>query len=321
MGLRTPSVTSSLRGLAGAAFAGALLSGCAPAATEGGAEEDVEARVEAESSMLLAAAGGVTVRVDPVARFADRDGVRMVVLRASASRDLTGVFSFVPDDAFGQATLLTKRTFEVQLRTDHELNSILSGLPLLVRLDVKNGSTPTVFAQVSLAPAFARFSGSGAVFVEEAVRPVFLRDEIQLAYRGAVRTSSPATAMAISTTDGVVPTITRTGASSFDLDLRFDGLVQVVDPASDRVRFEATLESGATRTKAAALQVVTSGLQATTLDPYDAWPTASCDRAVWDCVQAGDVDLGHCGSYREVQRCVGLDLCAFEPCDDGGVEG
>ncbi len=87
-----------------------------------------------DSCELRGPAGNMTVWVDRAVQIRLVSGEPHAIVKGRASRNLDSAFSFVPDDAFGEAALVGARRFEVTLRAGHEINSIASGLPLLVTL-------------------------------------------------------------------------------------------------------------------------------------------------------------------------------------------
>ena len=86
----------------------------------------------------------------------------------------------------------------------------------------------------------------------------------------------------------------------------------MLDP-TDVLEFTAELPDD-TIEKHAGIDLRVVDVQLTTLDPYDTWAT-SCDPAVYACIAAThpqQSELGHCGDYRPVQRCVYADACVVE---------
>lgn len=285
----------------------ALAAACAPASEESDQPDRSQSEDLAASTMLSAEAGGTTVRLERTATLEVRDGRGFAVVRGSASRDLDAVFSFVPDDAFGTASLLTKRKFEVLLELGSELNSIASGLPLIVRVTPKNTSKPTVFAHFVLMPELSHFSGASALRFDQDVRPVYLLgEENPLRYRGAISATSALTSVAIDA-GANDPAVARIDADTFRFDWTYDALQGALET---RIAADAVVASGAHKAKSAELGLGVRGLEATTEDPYDTWPS-TCDADVWHCIDdartAGANDLGHCGDYREVQHCIYAD--------------
>lgn len=308
----------SLHSLVGLSLLLVGASACAP----GQGDVIVESSTsDVEASGLSAQAGSLRVTLQNVARFEQRNGERVLVVTGSANRNLEGVFSFVPDDAFGEASLVTKRKFELVLRDGHEINSLLSGMPILLRVTAATGSTPFVFARIALAPRFARFQGSSALHIDAKIAPVFVRDEVDsLRYRGLVSATSAIDTLSVSTDDDVDPDVSRVDGDTFRFDWPYARFVVTADPHTDPVYFTASMTSGASRSKRAHVDIAVTSLDITTADPYETWPSdASCEEAIYGCIrgkdQVGDPDLGECGSYRDVSRCVNArpdEICLYE---------
>ncbi len=281
--------------------------------SDAGAERDDPEATSAEDAQLTASAastggevrvrvGELTVWVKPLVKPAYVAGELVATIEGRASRDLADVFSFVPDDAFGNATLTGKRTFSIALRGGSELNSILSGLPLFVRLE---SGGRTWFASIDLGARFARFAGDSGLFVESAIRPVYFEDGVSnLRYRG--RASAPgATSLTASTDDDSDGDVLARGAGKFDIDWDYNRFQLVFDYPEFPVFFSA-FGGPKELHKTAGVDLVVGKVGLTTQDPYEVWPTTSCSKSVRACLQklpAGTKDLGACGTYRQVARC------------------
>jgi hypothetical protein len=285
------------------AFAVVSLLGCGGGLVEVDAlgEADVEAETDAElTRSLRAEGGGLTVWVKPVLTKRVVGSQVKWVLEGSTSRDLEGAFSFVPDDAFGEAMVTGARSFEVALADGHELNSILSGLRLLVNLSPRDASRP-ITAGIDLQPRFTSMRGSTRVMLSPPeLRPVYARGG--LSYRGQVRVAS-GTLTAVTGVDGVaLPTQAAVGAGESSIDFTYEALARSLGGV---VQATARSVDGQTRVKTATLSVTTKSVQLTTADPYEVW-TTTCPTEVRACLNAtpaGATDFGACGSYREVSRC------------------
>jgi hypothetical protein len=308
--------------LSGLAVASSLLAAaCAP----GGAPSDEAESIAGDANAagtpkLVASTGALTLTIYEKGVFETRDGKRVLVLDGTANRDLTDVHSWVPDDAFGRVEMVTLRKFEVILETGHELNSIASGLSLFLDIHTKTGTPDHYTAKLDLGIRLARFTGSSAVWVEEQVTPVWASDGVDfLRYRGGAHTNAPAS-LTVFATDGA-PLVTPLAADAFQFDWKYPELQLAADPPSDKLGFQASFTAGGSAIKKAGLDVYASALALTSEDPWEAFPPAKCDLGVLACVEAGQesgaTDLGHCGTYRQVQRCIyndgGCDLYEPEP--------
>ncbi|HSN99836.1 MAG TPA: hypothetical protein VLS89_16180, partial [Candidatus Nanopelagicales bacterium] len=98
-------------------------------------EETGAASDAATATRIYATEGTLDLSFETLGTFEQRDGVRALILRATANRYLKSVFSFVPDDAFGQANIISERRLEVVIHEGHELNTLMSGLPLFVSVE------------------------------------------------------------------------------------------------------------------------------------------------------------------------------------------
>ncbi len=282
-----------------------LLSACAPSAPDQASEDATSAEDELASS-VSAQLGPLKLTVQSEAGFEERGGKRVLVIRGSANRNLTQVFSFVPDDAFAQASLLTQRKFEIVFTEGYEINTLLSGLPILLSVQTATGTPQSFVARIRIATELARFSGSSKVFLHEDIDPIFVRDEQNnLRYRGVASVTGGASDLTVGSTAGPSAAVTRVDAGTFTFDFKFDDLRQVADETSDRIIATAATSTGA-RTKKAAVEAVVTSVDLTTDDPYVVW-AADCEPEVLSCLDAlprDQYDLSQCGSYRQVNKCI-----------------
>lgn len=246
--------------------------------------------------------------------FETRDGVRAVVLHGTANRYLKDVFSFVPDDAFCEANIISERRFEIVIHEGYELNTALSGLPLFVPIDTFTGSPTHSTARIDFGARFYDFLGSSSIWIDEAVSPRYVINGVDnISYRGAVE--APAASLSVTAPDGV-PAVTPVDADTFRLDWSYPALKAAVDPHTEALQVSAALSGGGTANKSARLVVRAVGLGLTAGDPYEVWPTPGCEPSVYTCVQAqppNATDFGACGSYREVARCMYASACDVLP--------
>lgn len=277
-----------------------------------GVVDDVEAQTDAELTKLVRAeGGGLTVTFKPVMVARLENNRKTWVMSGTASRDLSEVYSFVPDDSFGEARLTGARTFEVLLTDGSELNSILSGLKLLVSL-TPQGSTRSVTAGIDLQARFMSIKGSTRIIVVPEVNPVYARGG--LTYRGRARAVA-GTLTTVSTPDAATINVAlrSAGVGEYDVDFSYDNLSLALDVPgvnADQVEFtgQSTTPStaGQLRSKLAVLGVTVKAVALTTGDPYQVWASDRCPTAVRTCLNAtpvGATDFGDCGSYREVNAC------------------
>jgi hypothetical protein len=290
-----------------------LAAGCSAASVEPAGDDDAIGPDTAEQlddgksdSLELGVRAGVTTLWMRKLAFVDvgPDGQPRVTLRGRTSRDLASVHSWVPDDAFGTADTVSQRKFEVVLDDGHEINSLLSGLPISVAIETKTGSVRSYTARMRLVPRLASFSGSSALHPSTVVSPVFVRNpDNPLRYRGTLRSDKPLTALQVLSDEAGDPLVSAIDAERWRFDWTYDGLSLAAFPAGDTIRMRGESSTGPLE-KSAKFELRVLSLAFTTKDPYLAWPEPACKPAVAQCIAetAGD-DLGACGSYREVARC------------------
>ena len=257
---------------------------------------------KADSTELRVRAGAMTVWIDRTIEVHASGDTLYAVIKGRASRNLTGAFSFVPDDAFGDAVVTGPRSFEIELPGGHILNSLMSGLPLFVDLDVATGAEPDYAVKIDLTAGFTRFSGSSTLMLDALTRPIFIGLDAgeALRYQAVVRTTNPAP---VTVTNAGTPEIYPTNGG-YAVDFRYSALAAAWANGG-----RITFRQGAAQ-KTATLGVRTTAVAMTTLDPYDVWPTPSCQLEVYNCMtEFQGADLAACGTYREVQRCAYVDVC------------
>ncbi len=231
-----------------------------------------------------------------------------LIIEGRASRDLADAMSWIPDDAFGEVVMNTKRKFQVVFDEPHELNTVLSGSPVFLSLTSTTGTPRNYNVRFAVEPRFAEFKGSSAIFVRDAVLPIFVRDgATNLRFRGLATVNGTSTGFSVSNDDDSEPTILREDDTRYTFDWTPTNLGLSMTPTTDPVTFSAFFESGRTASKAARLFPMVSKLAITSGDPYDdlvVQPT--CSDATRACIVAanGSDDLGACGVYRDVRVCL-----------------
>jgi hypothetical protein len=277
------------------------------------AEDTGVAASAAAVTKLYASEGDLDLIVETLGTFEERDGVRALILHATANRYLEDVYTYVPDDLFGEAHIISERRLEIVLHEGHELNTVLSGLPLFVAVNTFTGSPNQYTAKIVVAPRFYDFRGATGIFIEEEVEPVYVvNGTSHLTYRGGV--NALASSLTVTAPDGA-PTVTSVDADSFNLDWSYASLHQAIDPHTVPLTFTAALTSG-TALKTSRLVARVVDLALTSGDAYDVWPTPECQPAVYSCIQAqptGATDFAACGSYRQVTRCLYANACDVVP--------
>lgn len=257
-----------------------------------GAEADEKADTATE---LRVRAGKMTVWLDRATSFSMVAGEPEVVMRGRASRNLDSAFSFVPDDAFGEAAVTSARSFEVRLHGGHEINSILSGLPLLVSLVAPSDPTHQYTVQINLRPAFTKFDGSSSLFVVAPTHPIYIGESAEDPLRYATKVATSSSLLAIDGVNAVIAPAT----GGFTVDLTYTDLEAVLR-ANQRVTFRGA--DGAT--KRASLENRSVAIALTTKDPYEAFPAPVCTPERFACFQShSGRDLAACGEFRQVRVC------------------
>ncbi|AFE04503.1 hypothetical protein COCOR_02137 [Corallococcus coralloides DSM 2259] len=292
-----------LRALALTCFT--ALAACDNTPIEAESPEELGVSTAAETATrLYATVGDNELSFETLGTFEQRDGVRALVIRATANRYLADVLSFVPDDAFGDANVISERRFEIVLHEGHELNTVLSGLPLFVKVTTNTGTPRSYTARIVVAPRFFDFRGSSGIWIDEAVTPRYVvQGNDNLLYRGHASVSGYTDWLSVTAPDGI-PSVY--GRPNYKLDWTYTKLHQAIDPHTVPLAFSAGGDNGATMQKTARLVARVTEFALTDGDAYDVWPSAPCDPAVSACYHsqpAGTTDFSQCGTYRQVLRC------------------
>ncbi|WP_164013462.1 hypothetical protein [Pyxidicoccus trucidator] len=289
----------------------AALAACTNTTSEP-AEETGEVTSAAVTNRLYATVGDNELSFETLGTFEVRNGVRSLIIRATANRYLSDVYSFVPDDIFGTASIISERRFEIALAEGHELNTVLSGLPLFVSVHTFTGTPRSYTARIVIAPRFFDFRGSSAIWIQEEVNPIYVvQGTTNLLYRG--RASVHSDWLTVTAPDGI-PSVN--GRPSYRLDWGYPGIYQAIDPHTVPLTFSAGGDNGVEWEKTARLVARVTEFEVTDGDAYEVWPPAPCAPAVYTCYHsapAGTRDFSHCGTYRQVQRCTYASVCEVFP--------
>lgn len=285
----------------------ALLATCVDAGDEptdaGPDTDEVIADDKADSpGELRARIDGLTVWLRPVARVGQTDGQIYLDIEGRTSKNLAEVHAWVPDDAFGSARVVSARKFVVTLGSGHEVNTMLSGMPLFIGITPTSGAPAD--AAVWLAPRLGSATGSSRIYLNSTVTPSWVGGEVS--YRGGATLAAGYDQLTVTST-AAAPTVAATDAArKYRIDWTFTELAATLRAPGQAVRAEA--HKGATTVaKDAAFEVRVARLGLTSRDPRQVWPR-QCEDEVFAClVELGPdaVDAGACGSYRQVQACGG----------------
>jgi hypothetical protein len=263
-------------------------------------------------------ADGLTITAHEAVELGMSPGERTLEWRFRTDAPLAWAFSFVPDDAFGRTRLIDETTVAVTLMGDHEINTVLSGLPLALALSTKAVPQTVFEAAVTFTPT-AEVDGEGARVPSETAVPVYVgtqeplgREEL-LAYR--VRLAFGRTPLSLhSSREGACGPLTvaespRRWSAYFSYDAMatalFSSARQTVLVATYATPEGATIEQ---RSAALLLSfgVRVSDLRLTGRTIAEVWPDV-CDPVVQRCMQRtasrGSDDYSACGSFRQVLRC------------------
>jgi hypothetical protein len=254
-----------------------------------------------ELSTVRVRAGVLTVWIDPHLRTEVRDNRVVHIVRGRTSRKLKELSTFIHDDGFGDARIINPTTFEVIIRSDHELNSMLAGLPLFLRFVAASGVPNEHQAQLVIAPRLVKIDGPASVRFDAPLTPIATRDGGEgVRYRGRVFTTQTTKWLSVEVEDSYPSA--RLSARVFRFDLWYHDLHELTDTL---LVARAQFASGQAITRAH-VELVVASIGLTTKSAELTWPRVECSPAIDACVAAlGDArDLGSCGTYRQVHACL-----------------
>ena len=288
--------------------AGLLLvaASCAPEVDEDGEPAgpptaETPAAGKADGGELRVRAAEMTLWVDVVAEVTRDGDLAVITLLGRTSRTLTSAQAWVPDDPFGETSLIGPRSFQIRLRGGHEINSVLSGMPLFVALEVASGPHDRYDARIEVGPVLRDFRGYPEIWLDAALRPVHVGGADPLRYRAAVNLGLED----LTVQGGGAPDLVPLGVTRTGIDFAYRDIDQVL-LAGQPIGFQN--DEGDVKT--ARLGAATRSIGLTIEDPREVW-AESCDQAVATCAAEAvyGAELAACGSYRELTRCALGDLC------------
>jgi hypothetical protein len=246
---------------------------------------------------------GLTVWLDPDPVYQMRDGRGVWVITGRTSKNLDGVSTFIAEDGFADARVLSPRKFEVVLDDGHEIASMLSGLRLFVTLDVADTDDDAT-ASILLQPRTVGSTGSSKIYVWRSLLPISYGGE--LVYRG--QASSQVDGTLTTTSTAAAPVVSFRSARHWNLDLSGDDLAQLTTRTLPGYDLELETSTGARYQRHASIRVAIRQLALTRREPAVAFPDAfdlECAADVQACLDGldADPDTQACGSWREVSRC------------------
>jgi hypothetical protein len=257
---------------------------------------------------LVASVDGLAVQLAPVVTTETVDGATRWRVEGRSSVDLASVASWVPDDAYGEATLTGPRTFSIEFRDLSEQNTMASGLPLFVTMTEPSGAKAE--AAIWFRPRLSAATGSRLIRFAAVVRPVWLGGDV--VYRGRLATDP---GWSLSIFNRPAPRQVPLGGGRLRLDWAFEPLAATLQQDLGIVRASAR-RGDLTVERSAALQIRAIRLGLTRLDPREVWPNL-CKPAVCGCLAAlppTETDTERCGTYREVLACGGPEGARASRC-------
>lgn len=256
---------------------------------------------KADTTERRVRAGDLSLWIDRVAAIGVEDEEPVVVVRGRVSRPLVSARAWVPDDSFGTTTVVGPRSFEIALRGGHEVNTVLSGLSLFVSLEVGSGTHRSYDARIDLEPALHSFRGHPDVRVDSVMKAVYVGGGDSLRYRAFADVD----AADLTVGDAGSPSFTSLAINRAAIDFTYADLAGVYVGGRPII-----FQDDDGHQKRARLGVRIAEIGLTLEDPRSVWPGV-CEPGVWTCAaeSAGGPTLADCGSYRQVQRCVGTDVC------------
>lgn len=267
---------------------------------------DIDDAKADSASELRVRAEGLSIWIRPLIQARAIDGVEHLVIRGRASRNLASVFSFVPDDPLGVATLVGRRSFEVAL-SEEEASSLVSGLPIFVSFEAPGAPHRVYVARIRGRVRLAQLAGVPEIRIESSMTSVVAGTA--LVYRGRGMMGNGIAELGLGSLSAYVGDADIDVAYDDPHRFRFEMTYEQIADANIRhspIAFMAHARGGATAAHASArFSIVVSGIAATHLDPYEAWPPAECDSAVLDCLRVldGVEDTDLCGDAFAVGRC------------------
>jgi hypothetical protein len=248
---------------------------------------------------ITAKAPGMTLWVSPVAVPDWRYEQQVWLIQARASKNLASAFSYASDDEFGEALLTSARKFEVVVDSQ-SMTHLLDGYPLYVELDAASGSQTKYYATLTLAPRFAKFSGSSKIFVESAITPAVVGGSSL--FRGRVGLGSGVSGLAVAAGRGAAEPPVEAG-NKWNVDLSWPNLMLATDPVGQLMHFTANGPSGPVA-KDATIELAVASLTLDVAAPE--LPEHDCAPDVLACMEALPAtteDASSCGTAIAVKSC------------------
>lgn len=255
------------------------------------APEDDAGKADAASELSVRA-GDTTLWVN---RTLEKRGDAWI-LRGRTSRTLTGGFSFVFDDPFGDWSQKSARVFEVRYDIQSG-RTVPDGVNLFSSLSfVHSASRPdSLTSRVVVRPRVSSVTGPSSLALTAELTPVLVAGHTVYRLKGRSTKS-------IASVTATTGTTTLVDANHFTVDLDFDQLQSLGELA-----VTAQLPAGpATLRASIGMSVKKLGL--TSKDIEVVYPVPTCTSSLTSCLAAlpdGALDTSSCGEAIEVRSCQG----------------
>ncbi len=253
------------------------------------------------SGRVSVKAGALTLTFNE-GRLTKRGKDRVLIIPGNANRDIEDIHSSVPDDMFGQIEMRGPRSFDLVLTGDHEINTVLSGLQLLLQITTKTGTPVGYQARVTIGARAEDVTGAAGLRPLETIRPVSAGTTAD-ALRYRIRLETTKTPSRIE----VQGELLKRSARRFDVDYTYGAFAGQAD--KDKTSF-AAVYGVSTEITWTGFSFVAAKVGLTTKVADDVWPL-TCAATVSKCIAkvqaASSIDFGDCGDYRDVRRCLDAD--------------
>jgi hypothetical protein len=228
----------------------------------------------------------------------------LLVLRGRTSRNLTDTRAFVMDDIYGDAAILSARTFEITWPLS-TARGLLDGVDLFVGLGFVHSETrpDNLTARAVVRPRLIGFAGSTQIYLVAALTPIVNAGEVVYRMRGT--TQSDAFSFDARIGDERLDTVRMIDARHFEIDVDPATAIEIIGngtPITVRAHLVGGFEE---KTVVLGAALHTAGL--TEGDAYEVWPRECTDdtRECLEALDAGSLDLASCGDAFTVNACAG----------------
>jgi hypothetical protein len=255
----------------------------------------------------VAVKNGMTLTMHAtLAWHAASSGLQLVV-RGSTSQDLTFVQGFIPDDAFGTATQLGPRSFELVFDNPSDIDTVISGSPFYLELTTHSASGDNAWsAQLMASPRLipSATQTTTRLTLGQAIQPTLVTSTPEgVVFRGTATTTIKPQSLTVTAVSP--PVVTQDAPHAFHFDWDFSHFESAAPGGNVEVKAKFGA-STSTRDGTIAIRFSEVGL-ALGSSADDIYGFPECDPAVLDCLKtlpASTVDFGACGAYLPVRSCI-----------------